>query len=164
MLKIGVTGNIGSGKSQVCLIFNILGIPVYNADIKAKELMINNKYLVSSIRTLIGDDAYFDDGSLNRTLISERVFKDQNLLNKLNALVHPAVGQDFLSWTNIQKGAYVIKEAALLYESLSFKELDAVIMVTAPEKLRIKRTMSRDGITEEQVRRTGFGEDEKSNV
>jgi dephospho-CoA kinase len=151
MLKIGVTGNIGSGKSQVCLIFNILGIPVYNADIKAKELMINNKYLVSSIRTLIGDDAYFDDGSLNRTLISERVFKDQNLLNKLNALVHPAVGQDFLSWTNIQKGAYVIKEAALLYESLSFKELDAVIMVTAPEKLRIKRTMSRDGITEEQV-------------
>lgn len=151
MLKIGVTGNIGSGKSQVCLIFNILGIPVYNADIMAKELMIKDKYLISSIKTLIGEDAYFEDGSLNRVVISERVFRDKILLNQLNALVHPAVGKHFVQWTLEQKSAYVIKEAALLFESLSYKELDSVILVTAPEKLRIKRTMSRDGMSEDQV-------------
>jgi len=165
MLKIGVTGNIGSGKSQVCRIFQILGIPVYDADSKAKELMVNDKGLTSSIKALIGEQAYLSDGSLNRGLISERVFNDKMLLDKLNALVHPAVGIDFISWAASHPASYVIKEAALLFESGSYKELDGVIMVTAPEKLRIRRVMSRDGMTEEQVVsriRNQMGESEKT--
>ncbi|HAQ39268.1 MAG TPA: dephospho-CoA kinase, partial [Saprospirales bacterium] len=136
MLKIGVTGNIGSGKSQVCRIFELLGIPVYYADEKAKELMINNKDLVSSIKTLIGTESYFSDGGLNTAFISERIFKDKSLLEQLNAWVHPAVAFDFMDWCLAQQSQYVIKEAALLYESGSYKDLDEIIMVTAPEKLR----------------------------
>mgnify|MGYP000856808176 CR=1 FL=1 len=151
MLKIGVTGNIGSGKSQVCRIFELLGIPVYYADEKAKELMINNKDLVSSIKTLIGTESYFSDGGLNTAFISERIFKDKSLLEQLNAWVHPAVAFDFMDWCLAQQSQYVIKEAALLYESGSYKDLDEIIMVTAPEKLRIQRVIGRDGMTEKQV-------------
>lgn len=151
MLKIGVTGNIGSGKSQICRIFELLGIPVYYADEKAKELMINNKDLVNSIKTLIGSGAYLSDGGLDRAYISERVFIDKGLLEKLNALVHPAVAIDFKTWCLAQKSLYVIKEAALLFESGSYKDLDEIVMVTAPEKLRIQRVIGRDRMTEHQV-------------
>lgn len=151
MLKIGVTGNIGSGKSQICRIFELLGIPVYYADEKAKELMINNKDLVNSIKTLIGSGAYLSDGGLDRAYISEQVFIDKGLLEKLNALVHPAVAIDFKTWCLAQKSLYVIKEAALLFESGSYKDLDEIVMVTAPEKLRIQRVIGRDRMTEHQV-------------
>ncbi len=151
MLKIGVTGNIGSGKSQICRIFELLGIPVYYADERAKSLMTSDAELVKAIKALIGEAAYFSDGSLNRQLISQLVFNDKKLLENLNNLVHPAVGRDFYSWSEVQHSAYVVKEAALLFESGSYRELDAVIMVLAPEQLRIKRVIARDGVTEEQV-------------
>jgi dephospho-CoA kinase len=144
-LQIGITGGIGSGKSLVCKIFQHLGVPVYDADSHAKELMTTDGILVSQIKKEFGDLAYNTDGSLNRVYLANNVFHDDKKLNALNALVHPRVGVDFEQWSEKHKeSAYVIKEAALLFEANAASSLDKIIVVSAPENLRLKRVLDRD--------------------
>lgn len=144
-LKIGVTGGIGAGKSVVCKIFSSLGIPVFDADSRAKQLMISEPVLVSKIKASFGENAYTAGGDLNRLFLAELVFEDPEKLKLLNSLVHPVTGLEFEKWTQEQNAVpYVIKEAALIFESGSHHKLDAVIAVTAPEELRLRRTVLRD--------------------
>ena len=151
-LKIGITGGIGSGKSTAAAIFEVLGIPVYYADSRAKWLMVHDEDLVASIKKLFGKQAYFDGGRLNRAHIAEIAFNNPEKLKKLNALVHPAVKLDYEQWHAQQKNVpYTLKEAALLFESGSANELDAIIEVFAAQKIRINRVRQRDGLTRKQV-------------
>ena len=153
-LQIGITGGIGAGKSIVCRIFNCLGIPVYDADGHAKELMTTDVILISNIKKEFGELSFSTDGSLNRNYLSRTVFNDNEKLSKLNSLVHPRVGADYSRWVEKHKRyPYVIKEAALLFEAGSYKLLDKVIVVHAPETLRIQRVLVRDPHrNEDQVR------------
>lgn len=150
-LKIGVTGGIGSGKSVVCRIFNVLGIPVFDADAEAKRLMTVDSALADAIRTEFGKEAYHSDGTLNRPYMAAQVFSDDERLRILNALVHPVVIRAGEEWAARQEAPYTIKEAALLFESGSFTLNHYTILVSAPVQLRIERVMKRDGITAEQV-------------
>ena len=143
-LQIGITGGIGSGKSLVCRIFSCLGIPVYDSDRRAKALMTTDGILISQIRKEFGDLSY-DDHGLNRGYIAEVVFKDKDKLEKLNQLVHPRVGADYSLWlSQHQNSPYILKEAALLYETGSYRQLDRVIMVYADEDVRVRRVVARD--------------------
>jgi dephospho-CoA kinase len=153
-LQIGVTGSIGSGKSLICKIFHQLGIPVYDADSHAKELMTTDGILISDIKKEFGDLSYHADGSLNRVYLAEHVFHDQQKLDKLNRLVHPRVAEDYNKWvlSNVDY-PYLIKEAALIFESGSDKGLDQIIVVDAPQSLRIQRVLKRDAHrTVEQIK------------
>ncbi|HTK21106.1 MAG TPA: dephospho-CoA kinase [Mucilaginibacter sp.] len=152
MLKVGITGNIGSGKTTVSKIFEILGVPVFYADDAAKKVMVEDPILISALKTEFGIESYFDDGSLNRKHIASIVFNNEAELAKLNAIVHPAVFRAFDSWVaNIKNAPYVMKEAALLFESSSYKMCDKTIMVTAPLELRINRVVQRDNLTRDEV-------------
>ncbi len=152
MLKVGITGNIGSGKTTVSRIFEVLGIPVFYADTAAKDVMVKDQILIDAIKKAFGDRSYFDDGSLNRKHIAEIVFNDEKELAILNSIVHPAVFRSFDSWVKQHEDApYVLKEAALLFESDSYKMCDKTIMVTAPLQMRIKRVSARDGLTEAEI-------------
>lgn len=151
MKKIGLTGGIGSGKSTVARIFEVLGIPVYYADDRAKQLMVEDPELKAGIVALFGAEAY-SQNELNRAHIAHLAFSDPSLLKKLEALVHPAVLADGERWHNAQQGVpYTIKEAALLFESGSYKALDKIIVVTAPLELRIERVMRRNQISRDSV-------------
>ena len=150
MLKVGITGGIGAGKSIVCKIFEILGIPVYYADETAKELMQQNEELVSEIKKHFSADAY-TDGKLNRKFLSDLIFVNPEKRELLNKLVHPFVIQDGLEWMNRQQSPYAIKEAALIFESGSHESLDHIIGVFSPTAVRIQRTIKRDQITKENV-------------
>jgi len=144
MLKVGITGGIGSGKSIACKIFSSFGVPVYDADSRAKFLIENDPEIVRQITSVFGEEAY-QDGKYNRKFISSQVFKDKSLLSQLNKIVHPAVGKDFENW--VKKSApspYVIKEAALMNAASQQNGLDKVIVVTAPDALRIQRIQQRD--------------------
>lgn len=144
-LQIGITGGIGSGKSLVCKIFQTLGIPIYDADSRAKNIMTTDGILLSQIRKEFGDLSYHPDGTLNRTYLSASVFADPQKLDQLNRLVHPRVGLDYAQWVSrYQDVPYVLKEAALLYESGSDQALDYIIVVDAPVALRVKRVLQRD--------------------
>lgn len=148
MLKVGITGNIGSGKTTVSKVFELLGVPVFYADDQAKNVMISDAELIAGIQQAFGQEAYFADGALNRKHIAGIVFNNDTELARLNALVHPAVFRAFDDWVALQKNApYVLKEAALLFESNSYKMCDRSIMVTAPFELRMKRILQRDAIT-----------------
>jgi dephospho-CoA kinase len=152
MLKIGITGNIGSGKTTVSKIFEVLGIPVFYADSEAKKVMVTDETLIESLKKTFGADSYFADGSLNNRYIAGIVFNNEAELKKLNALVHPAVFRAFDSWAEqITNVPYVLKEAALLFESTSYKMCDKAIMVTAPPELRMQRVMQRDGLSREEI-------------
>lgn len=152
MLKIGITGGIGSGKSTACKVFEILGIPVFYADKVATDLMRTDAELKHNLKQTFGNQAYFDDGQLNRKYLAEIVFEDVNQLEKLNGLVHPAVFRAFDLWLPEQeKYPYILKEAALLVESGSYKMCDYTILVKAPLDLKIKRTMLRDNMKENVV-------------
>jgi dephospho-CoA kinase len=154
MLKIGITGSIGSGKSIVCKIFEQLGVPIYNADERAKILMISNAEIIAKVKLLFGNESYTETGELNRKHLSDIAFNNKDLLTQLNQIVHPIVFKDFDNWLlekeqlNIK---YILKEAALMFETDSYKKLDKFIVVTAPMELRISRTMQRDSILKEQV-------------
>lgn len=151
-LLVGLTGGIGSGKSTVAKIFQILGIPTYFADDRAKWLMANEPELIQEIKSNFGPDSYLEDGSVNRVYLSKEVFSDPEKIKKINSLVHPAVGKDFKSWASQQNSPYVVKEAALIFESGSNKELDYVINVSSPLKVRLARVLMRDRHrTEEQI-------------
>ena len=151
MLKIGITGGIGSGKTTVCKVFETFGIPVYYADDRAKYLMVNDKKLTKKIINIFGKESYLENGELNRKHISNLAFKNKSKLEKLNNAVHPAVKKDFENWVNEQKAPYIIKEAALLFETGSYKDLDFNILVSAPLDIRIKRVIMRDNIDEASV-------------
>lgn len=152
MIKVGITGGIGSGKTTVCRVFELLGIPVFYADNVAKTIMQTDSQLKNEILNAFGQESYLVDGQLNRPYISSIVFKDQSQLNKLNALVHPAVFRAFDRWIAEQKDVpYILKEAALLYESESYKMCDLSILVISPESTRISRIKARDHISEEEI-------------
>ena len=160
-LQIGITGGIGSGKSLVCKIFQQLGVSVYDADSHAKALMTTDGILVSQIKKEFGDLSYRPDGALNREWLAAHVFSDSAKLEKLNSLVHPRVAADYDEWLQAHRNErYVLKEAALLYESGSYRLLDKVVVVSAPEDIRKKRVLKRDvhrtveqfnGIVEKQL-------------
>jgi dephospho-CoA kinase len=141
---VGVTGGIGSGKSTVCRIFEKLGLPVYYADDRGKILLVEDLELRAKVMDFFGQESYLSTGELNRTFLADRVFKVESELHKLNSLVHPAVALDFQRWVDNSKSKIVVKEAALLIENQSYKSLNFLISVLAPEKLRIERVLMRD--------------------
>ncbi|SOD14719.1 dephospho-CoA kinase [Pedobacter xixiisoli] len=153
MLKIGITGGIGSGKTTICKVFETLGIPVFYADTVAKQIMTTDTILIEGIKDTFGAESYFNDGVLNNKHIASIVFSNETELNKLNALVHPAVFRAFDEWDAMlpKHLPYSLKEAALLFESGSYEMCDKNILVTAPHALKIARVTQRDNVSEEQV-------------
>lgn len=150
MLKVGVTGGIGSGKTTVCQVFEALGIPVLYADETARHLMENDQQLIENIRELLGEQVY-TNGLLNREEIASAVFNRPDLLQKLNSIVHPAVIHYSKQWVQQQKSPYIIKEAAIFFESGTDKEMDIMVGVYAPQKLRILRATKRDNVAQEKI-------------
>lgn len=150
MLKVGVTGGIGSGKSVVCQVFATLGIPVFNADAAARYLMENDTTLVQRIQFLFGDDVYLD-GRLQRDKVSAIIFSNPEKLKELNSIVHPATISYANAWMAQQNAPYVIKEAAIFFESGSDKDVDKMIGVYAPRELRIKRAVLRGNTTRDKI-------------
>lgn len=152
MLKIGITGGIGSGKSTISKVFEVLGIKVFYADDAAKQVMTNDPILIDALKRTFGDEAYFSDGSLNRKYIAGIVFGNPDELAKLNAITHPAVFRAFDQWlTQVKDTPYVMKEAALMFESGSSKLCDKNILVYAPLEMRITRVMGRDNLSRAEV-------------
>src|SRR5690606_27493265 len=145
------SGWVGSGHTFICKVFKTLGIPVFDADSEAKRLMATDAELVAAIRSEFGDAAYHADGAVNRVYLASQVFNDTKRLEALNALVHPVAIQAGEVWARNQHAPYCIKEAALLFESGSFRLNDYTILVTAPEAMRITRVVQRDGVSPEQV-------------
>ncbi len=152
MKIVGLTGGMGVGKSKVAQLFEERGYPVYGADIRAKELMEEDPELKKELIRLLGEEAYTRN-QLNKKYIAEKIFSDKELLKKQNALVHLAVKYDFEVWISRQKTDFCIKEAAILFESGSYKACDYTIVVTAPEEERIQRILARDSSTEEEIRK-----------
>ena len=151
MLKVGITGGIGSGKSTITSLFHDLGVPIYNSDERAKWLLSNDVDLMDQIKILFGQESY-SNNKLNRAHIANIVFQDNDMLKQLNAIVHPLVKIDFENWLLLQKKEpLVIKEAAILIESGAYKELDVLIVVLADKKTRIKRVINRDNVSKEDV-------------
>ena len=148
---VGLTGGIGSGKTTVANFFKELGIPVYIADTEAKALMNRSKVIKRKLIALFGENAY-QDGKLNREYLSQQIFNNKDLLQKMNAIVHPKVASHFKRWVKKQDAPYVISEAAILFENGSYKKYDYIITVTAPEHVRLKRVMSRDNSSEKKVK------------
>lgn len=153
MLKIGLTGGIGAGKSVISRIFSILGAPVYNADAEAKKLMSSDAALLLKLREAFGPEAIGENGP-DRKALARIIFNDPDAMKLVNSLVHPAVARDFELWLEDHGNApYVIKEAAIIFETGSQRHLDMVILITAPEEMRVKRVMKRDGATVSSVRK-----------
>lgn len=151
MLKVGITGGIGSGKSTVARIFSLLGVPVYYADDAAKTIMQTDPLLIQQVKEHFGSHMYDSNNVLDRAALGKIVFNDREKLDLLNALVHPATIRHSDEWAAKQHAPYVLKEAALLFESGSFQYLDKCIGVSAPQPLRILRVMKRDNISREDV-------------
>jgi dephospho-CoA kinase len=167
--QIGITGGIGSGKSTICKIFTCLGVPVYDADSRAKSIMTTDGILIAQIKKEFGDLAYLSDGSLDREYLSRVIFENQEKRTLLNQMVHPRVAADTDRWLDQNREAtYVVREAALLIESGAYLRVDKVLLVTAPEELRIKRVLARDPhrLREEVVKimATQLPEEEKKKV
>jgi dephospho-CoA kinase len=150
MFKVGVTGGIGSGKSVVCSIFRNLEIPVYDADREAKRIIAEDPGVRRELVHRFGEQV-FRDSKLDRRYLAERIFSDPDARLFVNGVVHPRVWEDFREWLGRQEGPYVIEEAALLFESGAWKEMDFNILVTAGEEIRTGRIMKRDGLKREDV-------------
>ena len=150
MKKIGLTGGIGVGKTYVSKIFQKMGIPIFNADEQAKKCMVDDANLKAAVQLAFGENMYLK-GVLQKEALAKIVFNNTKTLAKLNALVHPIVKQKFEDWCSLQSTSMVIKEAAILFESDAHVGLDAVVCVSAPEKLRISRVQKRDGNSVEQI-------------
>lgn len=151
MKIIGLTGGIGSGKTTVANWFLEKGIPVYNSDEEAKKLINEDPEIVELLTELFGDGTY-DNGSYNSKFVASKVFNDKELLIKLNHIVHPAVFSHFKNWVKNQSAIFVVKEAAILFESGSYKDCDKVISVVADEEIRIRRVRNRDKLNRDQIR------------
>lgn len=145
MLKVGITGGIGVGKTVVARMFELLGIPVYDSDGRAKWVMVNDAVLKAELIAAFGPEAYTESGELNRTYIGSVVFNNPERLQQLNSLVHPHVKNDFTNWLSGHKHKpYIIKEAALMYESEAWRQIDSMVAVYAPLDVRIRRLLQRD--------------------
>lgn len=152
MIKVGITGGIGSGKTTICRVFSVLGVPVFVADAVAKQLMNENEQLRRQLIRVFGPAIYLPEGAIDRKYLAGIVFNDASLLEKLNALVHPAVHQAFEKWVLEQQAPYVLHEAAILFESGFDRFVDLTIAIVTREEERIERVMKRDKISEELVR------------
>jgi len=153
MIKVGLTGGIGSGKSFVATVFSALGIPVYDSDKEAKKLYFQDDVKLSMINEF-GQEVYLSSGEINKPFLSKLIFHDKKELEKVNQIIHPRVKEHFLNWLKEHdKASYVIKEAAILFESGAYKQTNKVIAVVAPEDLRVQRVMQRDGIDEALVKK-----------
>ncbi len=148
--KLGVTGGIGSGKTSVCRVFDVLRVPVFSADREAREIMENDNRIVRSLNAIAGKDLYIA-GNLDRTELATIIFNDNSLLEKVNLLVHPAVIDQFRKWVLVQTASYVIMEAAILFESGASKFVDRVATVVAPVEERVERVIQRNKLSREQV-------------
>lgn len=151
MIKVGITGGIGSGKSTVCTIFSKLGIPVFNADLAAKHLLDNDLSIKKQIKNIFGKSIYLENDTLNRKKLAQKIFNDQISLQRVNEIVHPAVRMLFETWTKQQTSSYVIQEAAILFESGQHEHFDKIILVIAPLDIKIERVIQRDNVTKELV-------------
>ena len=150
MIKLGVTGGIGSGKTSVCNVFGILGIPVFSADEEAKKVMEVDTGIIMRLNAIAGHNIY-TSGTLNRAELARLIFNNRTMLEKVNSIVHPAVFSRFNEWAKKQSAPYIIMEAAILFESGGWKMVDRIITVTAPVEERIERVMRRSAITKEEV-------------
>lgn len=148
--KLGVTGGIGSGKTSVCRVFTVLGIPVFSADAEAKDIMDNDKSIIKRINSYAGKNLY-PDGKLDRTMLATLIFNDSSLLEKVNSLVHPIVFEHFRGWELEQTTPYVIMEAAILFESGASGLVDKIATVVAPIEERVDRVIHRSSLSREQV-------------
>ena len=165
MYKVGLTGGIGSGKSTVAELLNIRGVAIYDSDSRAKELMNGNEALREALIAAFGAECYTDAG-LNRAWLAERVFGNKAELERLNAIVHPAVMRDFAAWAEAQEGDYVVLESAILLESGLEEHVDVVVAVMAPKDIRLERAMQRDGASREQIEermRNQMSDDERTD-
>jgi dephospho-CoA kinase len=151
MMIIGLTGGIGSGKTTVANMFNKLGIPIYIADLEAKKIMNSSKLIRGKLIQLFGNEAYAKD-SLNKPFLASKIFNDNDLLIKMNAIVHPKVRLHFKRWLKKQNTPYVIKEAAILFENGGYHECDYIITVTASEEDKIQRVIQRDNSSSEKIK------------
>lgn len=151
MIKVGITGGIGSGKSTISKILEILRHPVYYADIRGRWITENDPEVIKAVKRLFGISIYSEDKILNRSKVAEIVFKDSNKLSQLNKIIHPAVGDDFKTWCNKQHSDMIFKEAAIMFESGANIGLQKVICISAPEAIRIERVMQRDKVNKSQV-------------
>jgi len=149
-MKLGITGGIGSGKTSVCRVFNILGIPVFSADPEAQRIMNSDKGVIDGINKIAGKNLY-PDGTLDRMELASLIFNDAESLRKVNSLVHPVVFDNFIRWSEEQKTPYVIMEAAILFESGASNLVDRVATIYAPVEERIARVTRRNQLTREQV-------------
>jgi dephospho-CoA kinase len=150
---VGITGGIGSGKSTICNVFRILNVPVFEADVAARHLMNTEIKIKLALVQLFGEDIYTANGELNRAKLAREIFGNSDLLERVNALVHPAVRIAFYHWLKQNDSfPYVIYEAAILFEAGFYEKMDFSILITAPEKDRIERVMNRQEITEQSVR------------
>lgn len=152
MIKVGITGGIGSGKSTACKVFRTLGIPVFEADHVARQLVNSSPIIRHQMIQTFGEAVYLPDGTINRKYLSGIVFNNSSLLAQLNNIVHPVVREEFEEWCLKQKSAYILHEAAILFESGFYKLMDKTITVVTNEEERIQRVMKRDGITIELVK------------
>lgn len=150
VVKLGVTGGIGSGKTSVCRVFNVLGIPVFSADQEAREIMENEEGIIRRINTITGKNLYIN-GSLNRKELATLIFNDNFLLEKVNSLVHPFVLDRFKKWEREQTSPYVIMEAAILFESGASKLVDKIATIIAPKEERLERVVQRSRLSREEV-------------
>ena len=150
VFKLGITGGIGSGKTSVCRVFNILGIPVFSADQEAREIMETEDGIIRRVNSITGRDLY-SGGSLDRKELATLIFNDPALLKKVNSLVHPVVIDHFLRWEKLQSSHYVIMEAAILFESGASKYVDKIAVIIAPPEERLERVIQRSNFTKEQV-------------
>jgi len=144
MIKVGVTGGIGSGKTLICRIFEKLGAPVFYADYEAKKILNHNKTVVNEVSSIFGEDIY-DEAGINKAKLANVIFNNQDALDTINNIVHPVVKSRFKNWLSTLNTPYAIEEAAILVETASYKDLDYTVLVYAPKELRISRAMSRDG-------------------
>lgn len=150
-VKLAITGSIGSGKSVVSRMMNVLGVPVYDCDVNAKRLMTDDEFIVSELKRMFGDECYEDDGTLNRQYIASRIFTDKENIKRVNSLVHPVVKRDFEEWAARQESSVVAVETAILYESGMIEAVDKVLVVWADRETAINRTMQRSGMNRIQV-------------
>lgn len=151
MIKVAVTGGIGSGKSIVCKVFQHLGIPVFNADEVAKQLIISQQNIKEGLKALFGASVYRSDGSIDRKMLADIIFNNQLALQKVNQLIHPVVYQAFQSWAKAQCSNYVIQEAAVIFENKHHDRFDVIVTVTAPLEVKIRRCIERDHSTRDDV-------------
>ena len=151
MVRVGITGGMGSGKSVVAELLQVMNIPVYNADDASKKILKNDDRIRRKLQNLLGDDIFFSDGELNRGQMASLIFNNPELLSQTNAIIHPAVFDDFEYWCRLQSSNVVACESAIIFECGLNRRLDHVIMVSAPEEIRIARAAARDHTDKEQI-------------